>query len=173
MNPFEPPVPGEAAEYFAGYIAKAPRGDVRRTLHSQRSDVLALVRSVSEERSLFRYASDKWSIREVLSHVNDTERIFTYRMLWFARGIETEVPSFDQDVAIASAGANERAWASHVAEFDAVRGASIALFDSLPDEAWGRRGVAGGNPITVRALAYIVAGHVAHHVDLLRTRYLA
>ncbi|HEY3935616.1 MAG TPA: DinB family protein [Gemmatimonadales bacterium] len=172
MNPFDPPAPGEAAEYFSGYIAKAPAGDIRRTLEAQGNDVLLFLRSISEDHSLHRYAPGKWSIREVLSHVNDTERVFVYRTLWFARGYDAPLPSFNQDVAVESAGADARGWASHVAEFDAVRRASTALFNSLPDSAWSRRGVAGGNPFTVRALGYIVAGHVAHHVDLLQTRYL-
>ena len=118
------------------------------------------------------YAPDKWTIREVVSHINDTERMFVFRAMWFARGFDSALPSFDQDVAMRGAGADARTLASHVDEFRAVRDATVTLFRNLPDEAWALRGVASGNPFTVRALAYITAGHAAHHVRLLRERYL-
>ena len=111
-------------------------------------------------------------MRQLLSHVNDTERAFVFRALWFARGFDTPLPSFDQHVAIAAAGAEERSWASHVGEFRDVRMATLALFQNLPAHAWNARGMASGNPFTVRALAYITAGHVAHHMKILRERYL-
>jgi hypothetical protein len=109
---------------------------------------------------------------EVLSHVNDAERVFVFRALWFARGFDTPLPSYDQNIAISAAGANERPWASHVDEFRTVRAATLTFFRSLPPDAWMRRGVASGNPFTVRALAYIVAGHVTHHTNIIRERYL-
>jgi hypothetical protein len=118
------------------------------------------------------HAPDKWSIRQLLSHINDAERLFTFRAFWFARGFDTPLPSFDQDVAAGAAGADERSWQSHVAEFRAVREATLTLFRSLPSEAWDRRGIAGDNPFTVRVLAYIVVGHVTHHTKVLRQRYL-
>jgi hypothetical protein len=125
-----------------------------------------------EDQSQVRYASDKWSIRQVLSHINDTERLFVFRALWFARALDEPLPSFDQNVAIASAGADERSWRSHVDEFRAIRTATLSFFRHLPAEAWMRRGTASGNPFTVRALAYITAGHVTHHSRILRERYL-
>jgi len=163
----------EAAEYYFTYIDKVGEGDIVEILKQQRLDVRALLAGISEEQSLHRYAPDKWTVREVVSHLNDTERLFVFRALWFARGFDTPLPSFDQNVAIASAGAQSRDWRSLVEEFDAIRSATIAFFDHLPDDAWGRRGIASGNPFTVRALAYIGAGHVTHHVKILRERYLA
>lgn len=162
----------EAAEYYFTYINQVPAGDIVSILERQPTEMLELFDGISEERSRHRYAPDKWSIRQVLSHINDGERVFSYRALWFARGFDAELPSFDQNVAIETAAADDRSWRSHVEEFRAVRGASLTLFRSLPAEAWVRRGVASGNPFTVRALAYIVAGHMFHHAKILRERYL-
>ncbi len=166
----------EAAEYYFTYIDKvalAPGEDICAVLSAQADEVRKLFDSISEEKSRHRYAPDKWSIRQVQSHVNDTERLFTFRALWFARGFDTPLPSFDQDAAIAAAGADDRSWASHAEEFQAVRGATLSLFRNLPADAWTRRGVASGNTFSVRALAFITAGHVAHHERILRERYLA
>ena len=162
----------EAAEYYFTYINQVPAGDICEILARQATDTVTLLRGITEERSLYRYAPDKWSLRQLVSHVNDTERVFVFRALWFARGLDTQLPSFDQDVAIAGGGADERSWSSHVEEFAAVRRATSCFFESLADEAWGRRGVASGNPFTVRALAYVTAGHLAHHMRVLRERYL-
>ena len=162
----------EAADYYYTYIDQVSAGDIRVTLEAQLDSTLAILGAISEPQSLHRYAADKWSIRQLLSHVNDTERVFTFRALWFARGFEDSLPSFDQNVAIARADADERSWASHVSEFQAVRKATLALFQHLPPAAWNARGVASGHPVSVRALAYITAGHVAHHVRLLQERYL-
>ena len=162
----------EAAEYYFTYIDQAPRGDICRTLAAQSGTTLGLLQGISEERSLYRYAPGKWSIRQLTSHVNDAERLFVFRAFWFARGFDSPLPSFDQDVAAAAAGADERSWDSHVEEFRAVRSATLAFFEHLPREAWDRRGVASGNPFSVRALAFIAAGHAAHHMRVLRDRYL-
>ena len=162
----------EAAEYYFTYINQVPDGDIGQILEGQEPEAVQLLRSVSEEHSLHRYAPGKWSIREVVSHINDTERMFTFRALWFARGFDSPLPSFDQDVAIRGASADDRTLSSHVEEFRAVRAATRALFDHMPADAWMRRGVASGNPFTVRALAFITAGHETHHVKLLRERYL-
>ena len=163
----------EAAPYYFRYIDRVPDRDVVRTLEEQLDETDAFLRGISEEASLSRYAPDKWSIREVWSHVNDTERLFVSRAFWFARGFDTPLPSYDQNVACAEARADDRSWESHIEEFRAVRLATNTFFRSLPAEAWARRGIASGNPFTVRALAYIVAGHLVHHVDVLRERYLA
>lgn len=163
----------EAAEYYFTYIDQVPAGDIREILEAQVGETLALLEGISEEDSLRRYALGKWSIRQVLSHVNDTERAFVFRALWFARGFDSPLPSFDQDVAIAAAGADERPWKSHVEEFRSVRAATLSFFRNLPADAWARRGIASGNPFTVRALAWIVAGHVTHHARILRERYLS
>lgn len=163
----------EAAEYYFTYIDQVSRDtDIRKILEMQLDETLALLAPISDAKSLHRYAPDKWSIREVVSHINDSERVFTYRALWFARGFDSPLPSFDQDIAVAGAGADARPWRSHVEEFRAVRGATLHLFQSMSDDAWARRGIASEKPFTVRALAYITAGHVTHHTRILRERYL-
>jgi hypothetical protein len=162
----------EAAEYYFTYINQVPAGDISEILQRQEPETVQLLGSIPEERSLHRYEPGKWTIREVVSHVNDTERMFVFRALWFARGFDSPLPSFDQDVAIRTAGAGDRTLGSHVEEFRAVRAATLAFFQHLPADAWTRRGIASGNPFTVRALAYITAGHVAHHNRILRERYI-
>ena len=162
----------EAADYYFTYIDKVGRGDICATLEAQLGETVGFLRGISDERSLHRYAPDKWSIRQVVGHVNDAERLFAFRAVWFARGFDSALPSFDQDVAVASAGSDERSWASLIDEFQTIRAASLSFFKTLPDDAWMRRGIASGNSFTVRALAYIVAGHVAHHVGIVRDRYL-
>ena len=166
------PLRDEAAPYYFTYIDKVPDGDVRDIMRAQAADVIAFAGALSEESSGQRYAADKWSIREVLGHINDCERLFVMRAFWFARGFDTPLPSFDQNVATAAAGAHERRWQSHVDEFMAQRAATLAFFDGLPVAAWDRRGIASDNPFTVRALAYMVPGHVVHHLDIVRERYL-
>jgi hypothetical protein len=165
------PAPTESPEYHKRYIEQVRGADVLATLVVQREAALAQLGSIAEHESMHRYAPGKWSAREVLAHVNDTERVFTFRAFWFARGFDSPLPSFDQDVAAASTDAHGRSWASHVAEFRAVRDASVMFFSALEEEAWSRVGEASGHPFTVRALAYIVAGHVEHHLTSLSERY--
>ena len=166
------PARAEAAEYYFKYIDQVEQGDICRILETQGEETLALLREVSSERSLHRYESSKWSIRDVVAHINDTERLFVFRALWFARGFDSELPSFEPDIAAASADADGRPWSSHVEEFRSVRAATVTFFDSLAPDAWSRRGIASGNPFSVRALAYLAAGHVTHHVKILREKYL-
>ena len=168
-----PPDRTEAAEYYYTYIDVVPRdADVRRVLETQVDETFAVLKGVSAEKSRYRYAPDKWSISEVMAHINDTERVFVYRALWFARGFDTPLPSFDQNTANAGAGADERPWSTHLDEFRAVRGATVQLFNNLPDAAWSRRGIASGYSFTVRALAYMTAGHLTHHLNILQEKYL-
>lgn len=162
----------EAAGYYFNYINRITDGDIVNRLACQLEEVPAFLRGITEEKSRHRYATGKWSIRQAWSHVNDAERVFLFRALWFARGFQEPLPSFDQDIAVAAARADERSWASHVEEFHSVRQATLSFFRSLPEEAWMRRGQASGNPFTVRALAFIIAGHAAHHMALLREKYL-
>ncbi len=131
-----------------------------------------LFTGISEEKSLYRYAPEKWSVRQVVNHVNDTERVFVSRAFWFARGFDSPLPSYDQDLSAAAARADEVPWADHVEEFRGIRLATVAFFRNLPAAAWGRSGIASGNPFSVRALAYITAGHASHHVAILQERYL-
>lgn len=166
------PQEGEAAPYYFDYINQVAGEDILGVIEAQQKEIPVFLSGISEEQSLHRYAPDKWSIREVLGHINDCERLFVMRAFWFARGFDTPLPSFEQDTAVRAAGAHSHKWASHVEEFRAVRAASLAFFQKLPAEAWVRKGVASGNPFTVRALAYVAAGHVTHHVRLLKERYL-
>jgi len=162
----------DAATYYFTYIDQVPAGDICDLLESQAKDTAGLFARISEERSRHRYAPDKWTIRDVVSHLSDTERLFVFRAMWFARGFDSPLPSFDQNIAVAAARADDRSWASIVTEFHAIRAASAGFFRSLPADAWARRGIASDNPFTVNALAYMTVGHVIHHVKILRERYL-
>jgi hypothetical protein len=166
------PQPNEAASYYSTYIDRVASDDIVDVLATQLDETLAFLSEISEERSLHRYAPDKWSMRELLGHVNDTERVFIFRALWFARGFQDPLPSYDQEIAVAAAESDKVSWANHVAEFRAIRSATLAFFRSLPAEAWLRSGIASNNSVTVRAIAYIVAGHLSHHLAILRERYL-
>jgi hypothetical protein len=163
----------EAADYYFTYIDRVDGHDICAILQSQSTDALAFLQGISEEHSLRRYEPGKWSIRGVLGHINDTERLFVFRAFWFARGFDSPLPSFDQNVAMTHTPADTRAWNSHVDEFRSVRAATLSFFRNLPDEAWSRRGIASDNPFTVRALAYMAAGHVIHHLEIVRDRYLS
>jgi len=163
----------EAAEYYYTYIDQVPKGeDIRRIIDAQLGETVSVLGGISEQKSLHRYAPDKWTIRQVVGHINDCERMFVFRALWFARGLPGELPSFDQNIAIAAVRFDERSLSDLVAEFRTVRQSTLYFFRNLPDEAWAKRGIASGNAFTVRALAHITAGHVAHHMRILRERYL-
>ncbi len=162
----------EAAAYYFTYIDRIPQDDILGVMERQHEDTGAFLASISEEKSLHRYAPEKWSIRQVLSHLNDTERAFAFRALWFGRDFHEPLASFDQNISVNAARADEYSWASHVAEFRDIRRATLALFRKLPSEAWRRSGMASGNLVTVNALAYMIAGHLAHHVAILQERYL-
>jgi hypothetical protein len=166
------PARGEAEEYYFGYIDQVPGSLVLPVLAAQLGEMLALFDGISEKQSLERYEPGKWTIREVLSHVSDTERLFVFRAFWFARGFTSPLPSFDQNVAVGAAAANDRQWRTHVEDFRAVRAATLTFFSGLPPAAWDRRGIASDNPFSVRALAYLAAGHAIHHNRILRERYL-
>lgn len=166
------PEPHEAAPYYFNYISKVEGDDVVGVMQRQLDETLSLLSGISEERSLHRYAPDKWSFRQVISHINDTERLFQARAFWFARGFDSPLPSFDEKVCSAAARADEVSWASHVVEFRAVRLSTLAFFGNLPPEAWMRSGTASEMPFTVNALAYLAAGHLEHHLAILRERYL-
>ena len=167
------PQQNEAADYYFSYINLVAEGDIIDTLEKQLEETTSFLSGISEEKSLERYAPDKWSLRELLNHVNDTERVFVFRALWFARGFTAPLPGFDQEIGVKGAGADQLSWASQVEEFRSVRSSTLAFFRGLSREAWDRSGIASDNPFTVRALAYITAGHVQHHADVIRNRYLA
>jgi len=165
------PEPTEYAEFYANYISKVPGTDVLGVLESQRLQMLQLFAGRSERDGSFRYAPGKWTVKEVLGHITDTERIFTYRALRIARGDQTPLPGFEQDDYVRSGAFGERSLADLAEEFGAVRSASIVLFRSFKEEAWPRRGVASQKEVTVRALAFITAGHQMHHRIILEERY--
>ena len=165
------PQPTEAASYYFSYIDLVKSDEIVPAIKSQLDETLPFLQSISEEQSLYTYAPGKWSIRDVLNHVNDGERLFLGRAFWFARGFQDPLPSFDQEIAAQAAQANKTRWAELVEEFRIVRLATISFFNNLPDEAWSRTGTASDNPFTVRALAYIIAGHVTHHMKVLHEKY--
>jgi uncharacterized damage-inducible protein DinB len=166
------PEPSEYAAYYGKYIALVPDGDLAVILNRQINATAELLSSLSEQQSNYAYAPGKWSIKEVLGHVMDTERIFAYRALRIARNDKTPLPGYEQDDYVATAKFNGRSLPGLLEEFAAVRKASIELFKHFSDEEWQRRGTANQNEITARSLGYIVAGHELHHMDVVRTRYL-
>ncbi len=161
----------EYAEFYAGYVSKVPGTDAVSVLESQRLQMVQLFAGRSERDGSFRYAPGKWTVKEVLGHVTDTERIFTYRALRIARGDQTPLASFEQDDYVKNGGFGERTLASLAEEFALVRAASIALFRSFSEEAWSRRGIASQKEVSVRGLAFITAGHQIHHRLILEERY--
>jgi hypothetical protein len=166
------PESNEAASFYWKYIDKIEGDDPVAALERQLAGAQTLFAGVSEEKSAYRYEPDKWSIRQSLNHLTDTERMFTFRALWFGRGFTAPLESFDDKTAAAAAQADRVSWTELVEEFGQVRAATISLFRHMPEEAWLTTGVANGNPVSVRALAFLIAGHTAHHMELLRERYL-
>jgi hypothetical protein len=165
------PQPGEFAPYYADYIAAVPDGDIIDVLATQLTDALTLLRPLSEAQGAFRYQTDKWSVKEVLNHITDCERIFTYRALRIARGDATPLATFYQDAYVAAAHAERQSLGSLLDEFESVRHATLTLFRSFDADVGMCRGVASGMPESVRAMAYIIAGHERHHVTILKERY--
>jgi hypothetical protein len=165
------PEPTEYAEFYGTYVSKVSGNDVLGVLESQRVQMLQLFAGRSERDGGFRYAPGKWTVKEALGHITDTERIFTYRALRIARGDQTPLPGFEQDDFVKNGAFGERTLAGLAEEFALVRGASLALFRSFTEEAWPRKGVASQKEVSVRALAFITAGHQIHHRLILEERY--
>ena len=166
------PTSDEYAPYYEKYIALLPEGDIVTTLEEQLNSTLALLRGLDESQGVRRYAPDKWSVKEVIGHIIDGERVFAYRALRFARNDQTPLPGYEQDDYVRSATFDERTLADLADEFEHLRRSNIQLFRSLDESAWSRRGTANDFEVTVRALAHIIAGHEAHHVGVLQMRYL-
>ncbi len=162
----------EYAPYAARYIELVPTGDILDTLDRQGTDTRRFFAGIPEERGQHRYAPGKWSIREVLGHVVDAERIFAYRVLRIARGDQTPLAGFDQEAYVRAAGFERRRLGDLAEEWDLTRRASLALLRRLEDGAWERRGTANGVEATVRALVWIMAGHELHHRQIVATKYL-
>lgn len=166
-----PPTADEYAPFYAGYIARVAGGDLIATLARQPVELRALLAEVSEGGGAKRYAEGKWSVKEVLGHIADTERVMSYRMLRVARADATPLPGFDQDSYVLASDAGGCTLSSLQDELDAVRASTLALVRNASTAAWGRRGVANGYEVSARALAHIIAGHWAHHVEMLGSRY--
>jgi len=149
-----------------------PDGDILAVLRRDRDEWQSLIAELSEAKGSHRYAEDKWSIRQVIGHVSDTERVFSYRAFRIARGDRTPLASFDQDEYVKTADSDRRTLSSLSSELLAVRESTLSLLTALPDEAWTRTGTASDNAVSVRALAYITAGHAQHHLKILREQYL-
>ena len=161
----------EFGAHFGGYIGEVPDGDIFDTLEREGERAVTLLRELPPERSRHAYAPGKWTVRDVVAHVTDAERVFAYRALRFGRADPTPLASFDQEVFWPHAHANSRRWTDLIDDFRTVRASSLHLFRSFEPEDWLRRGTASGVEITVRALAWVVAGHELHHRRILRERY--
>lgn len=168
----ERPPASEYAPYQSGYVAAVPDGDIFEILARQGTDFPRLLQSVGEARGNHRYAPDKWTIKEMIGHVNDTERVFAYRALRFARGDETPLASFEQDLYVPNGNFNARTLSSLADEFAHLRAGTLDLYSYLDANALARRGTASGFVVSVRAMAFVIAGHVAHHERVLREKYL-
>jgi hypothetical protein len=166
------PLPGEYTEAHARYIDAAPEGDPLALLRSQMSEATALFVGLSEAQGAYRYAPGKWSLKDLIQHLSDTERIFAYRCLRIGRGDATPLAGFEENDYATAARAEEHSVADLLADFQVSRAAAISLFRSFPDAAWGQQGTSNGRAITARCVPYICLGHAAHHLDVIRQRYL-
>lgn len=165
------PQAGEYAPYYDKYISLVHGNDILGALEAQRLLMMQLFAAHGERDGNFRYAADKWTVKEVLGHVNDSERVFAYRALCIARGEQAQLPGFEQDDYVRTGQFSDRPLGTLGEEFGHIRGATIALFRSLSKEAWQRRGIANKIEVSVRALAYIIAGHELHHRLILEEKY--
>ncbi len=165
------PAPDEYAPFYAPYIARVPPGDLADLLAAQGVATQRLIAPLDEAKALHRYGPGKWSVKEVIGHITDAERVFAYRAMRFARGDATPLSPFDETAYVSAAGFDRRRLADLLAELAAVRGASHAFFSTLSESEWRARGTASGHGVTVRALGCIAAGHELHHLAILRERY--
>jgi uncharacterized damage-inducible protein DinB len=161
----------ESVPYYHGYIARVAGENLGEQLTEQLQELEQLFQNVTDRAALTRYADGKWSIKEVLGHLSDTERIFSYRLLRVGRGDPTALSGYDENAYVPAGNFDQRPLPMLLAEFRAVRLSTTALMEGLPQESWTRRGMANGQPISARALAYIIVGHVTHHIGTLRERY--
>jgi uncharacterized damage-inducible protein DinB len=165
------PAPDEAAPFYQGYIAKVLGENIGEQLVDQLAEVERLFATLDDGAALARYAPSKWSIKEILGHLTDAERIFAYRLLRVARSDATPLPGFDENAYVPAGRFDERPLRDLAAEFRAVRLSSVALASGLPSASWSRMGQASGMPVSARALVYIMVGHASHHLGVLRERY--
>ena len=168
----EKPAAEEFNEYYSGYISQVTETDLLGVLSAQPGEIAEVFGSLDEARGTYSYAEGKWTIKEMLSHVIDGERHFAYRVLRISRGDTTPIEGFEQDLYIENSHANERTFEDLIREFTELRSANLRQLRAYDDADWLRRGTASGNPFSVRALGYIMAGHVRHHLKIVRERYL-
>lgn len=166
------PQPDEYAPFYAGYVVKASEGDVLQTLTRLKDSTYLFFTGIPTEKENYAYTEGKWTVKQLLNHMIDAERIFAYRILCFLRGDETALPGFDENVYVENTDLSSRSLHDLAAEFKAVREANLFLFSSVTPEQSLFKGIASGKPVSVRALLYITAGHELHHIDILRERYL-
>lgn len=162
----------EYSSYYTGYIGLVPNDAYVSILNSQEKALVSLFSQLNEEQALSRYAPGKWSLKEVLAHITDTERIMSYRLLRIARGDTTDLPGFDQDIFIANTSFDEVALTDLVKDFQAVRQATLTLLPTISEAAWARLGTANTFAISARALAYVIVGHAQHHLNVVEQKYL-
>jgi len=162
----------EYAPYYERYISLVPEDDVQAALACQPDEIKSLISGLPEEKGTYAYADGKWTIKELLSHLIDGERIFAYRALRISRGDKTPIEGFEQDDYIAMSNANNRTFADLLDEFSLERQANLRLFRNMTDEGSQEVGTASGNPVSARAIAYIMAGHIRHHIGVLKERYV-
>ncbi len=172
MIEFKRPAPGDFAPFYQKYVDLVEEGDILKILKLTAFETIVLFESINEEVWNYSYAPGKWSAKESVLHMIDVERVMSYRALRIARDDSTELPGFDHDQYVPVSGAGMRSGASIIEEYQAVRNATIQLLKYLPAEAWDRKGLASKNPVSVRALAYIIAGHELHHCKILKNKYL-
>jgi len=172
------PNPKEYAEFYSGYVklaeslSEASGGDIIKALHKQSDDFSSLLRALPPERGGYAYAPDKWTIVQLVGHINDAERIFAYRLLCIARGETKSLPGFEQDDYVKNGGFNSLPLATWIDDFVVARQSTLSMLRSLTQECWQRSGTANDKPISVKALAYILAGHVQNHINTLKSKYL-
>ena len=165
------PEPDESPSHYVGYIKRVPEPDPVIVCAEQIEDTATLLRPLSEKDAMYRYDRGKWSIKEVVGHLTDVERIMAYRALRIARGDTTPLPSFDENAYVPIAQFDTRSLSDLVGELRTARAGTLALLRTFDADAWRRRGTASGKPVSVRALAFMIPGHERHHVEILRTRY--
>lgn len=166
------PLSNEYPEYYERYVSLVVERDVQEILHEQQTKTITLLKSVSEESAGRAYAPGKWTLKEVVGHMSDTERVMSYRMLAMARNEGTPLQGMDQDVYVSSAKFNQFSWEQLLTDFKMVRSATLSLFSTIDDEAWIRKGTVWNVPVSTRALIYIIAGHELHHLKVICDKYL-
>ncbi|HEX7707428.1 MAG TPA: DinB family protein [Thermoanaerobaculia bacterium] len=165
------PAVTDYAPFYARYVANVVEDDVLTALEGQSAETQRLLASLDDQRAAYRYETGKWSVKELIGHVTDTERVMAYRALAFARGETVALPGFDENLYAAHAGFDSWTIGDLAEQYALVRRSSILLFRNLPEGAWERRGIASDSPVTVLALACIIVGHERHHLKVLRERY--